>query len=106
MESRPQNPEFRKSWNVHPWTIHTFLDFEPTTPLFWLTNCLQYAFDANPYSYFSHVVMLSLLENQRKKLTIHAQIQEFSSGGGVQVSLTKKKALTTYFFFLVLSLLY
>ena len=93
MESRPQNPEFRKSWNVHPWTIHTFLDFEPTTSLFSLTNCLQYAFDANPYSFFSYVVMLSLLENQRKKLTIHAQLQEFSSGGGgvVQVSLTKKK---------------
>ena len=35
---------------------------------------------------------------------IHAQIQEFSSGG-VQVNLTKK-ALTTFFFFLVLSSFY
>ena len=36
----------------------------------------------------------------------HARIQEFSSGGGgVQVSLSKK-ALTTFFFFLVLSLFY
>ena len=35
----------------------------------------------------------------------HAQIQEFSSGW-VQVSLTKKKALTSFFFFLALNLLY
>ena len=36
--------------------------------------------------------------------SIHARIQKFSSGG-VQVSLTKK-ALPTFFFFLVLSLFY
>ena len=35
----------------------------------------------------------------------HARIQEFLSGG-VQVSLTKKKALTMFFFLLVLSLFY
>ena len=37
----------------------------------------------------------------------HVRIQEFSSGGGVQVSLTKK-AITTFVFvvFLVLSLFY
>ena len=33
-----------------------------------------------------------------KSIPEHARIQEFSSGGGVQVSLTKK-ALTRFFFF-------
>ena len=45
----------------------------------------------------------------KTKLVVHERIQEFSSGGGggVQVSLTKKRSDVLFFaFFLVISLLY